>query len=109
MRTIRLCASIAIFASILPVRAQAQFEGTITMRLSSSSGGGEMQYSIKGERLRIDISNGQMGMYILADNGGKAKIVSIRPVALIETFFPEDGHGSDARPALMSADPVGRR
>jgi hypothetical protein len=60
----------AALAAFPITRARAQFEGTITMQPSSSANA--MEYSIKGDRLRIDVNSGNTKMgsvYMLATNG----------------------------------------
>src|ERR1700761_5162828 len=72
---LRLVSSAAMVVAPLAI-AQAQFEGTITMRLAAATGGGDMQYSIKGDKLRIDIAARGAGMYIVTQN---SKAVMVMP------------------------------
>jgi hypothetical protein len=69
--------------------ARAQFEGTITLRMSSTSGGSDMQYSVKGDRMRIDIGTKELTMYILAENG-KATMVMPTQKMYFEPPIPAD-------------------
>ena len=56
LAVLRAAALAATLAAVSAAPAAAQFEGTITMRISSTRGGGDMRYSIKGDRLRIDLT-----------------------------------------------------
>ena len=71
----------------LPSVARGQFEGTITMHVSSTSGGSDMDYSVKGSRVRMDIATATMAMYILADNG-KATMVMPAQKMYLEQSIP---------------------
>lgn len=77
---LRSLAVTLILAAFPVAAAHAQFEGTITMRLSSTSGGSNMQYSMKGDRLRIDIGAADLGMYVLADNGRMTMVMPAQKV-----------------------------
>jgi len=103
MRKIRstLCLLAVVILSPFAM-AGAQFEGTITMRLSSTSGGGDMEYSIKGDKLRIDIGAAGMGMYILADNG-KATMVMPAQKVYLEPTIPSDVGGKTKAKVAMKA------
>lgn len=77
--------------------AHAQFEGTISMRLSSTSGGSNMQYSVKGDRMRIDVDAAKVGgVYVVADHG-KATMVMPAQKIYFEQPLP-------AVPAQAAAD-----
>ena len=46
--------------------ARAQFEGSVTMKMSSERGNpGEMVWSVKGNRARMDVSGAGGAMYMI--------------------------------------------
>jgi hypothetical protein len=66
--------AVAAMAAAVPTTARAQgaFEGVVTMQMQPGPGLTEtMQYSVKGNRVRMDISNGGMKMFQLYDDSTK--------------------------------------
>lgn len=67
-----LCTALAVVAVAVPTTARAQdaFEGVVTMQMQPGPGLEQtMQYSVKGEKTRMDISGGDMKMFQLYDAG----------------------------------------
>jgi hypothetical protein len=104
--------SVAAFVAILGVvpaaRAAAQFEGTITLRISATRGGGDMRYSIKGDRLRIDLNASTGGMYIIADNGATKMVMPAQRIYL-EPPLPKVSDQAAAKAKKTSAKATGRK
>jgi len=69
MRRFRYSALVASLA-VLPAAAvaQSQFEGVITMRMTTGQGPMDMAYSVKGDRFRMDMTGmGGMAVYTIHD------------------------------------------
>lgn len=87
----------------LPVAAaHAQFEGTISMRISSVDGGSDMDYSIKGDRVRMDVTAAQLSMYILAENGHATMVMPAQKIYL-EQAIPTEAAAGKASKASVKA------
>ena len=101
---LRVAAVAATCVAVSAAPAAAQFEGTITMRISSTRGGGDMQYSIKGDRLRIDLNAATGGMYIITDSG-VAKMVMPAQHMYLEPPMPKvnDAAAGKAKKASIKA------
>jgi hypothetical protein len=100
---LRLTVAVAACLGVPAGAARAQFEGTITMRLSSANGGGDMQYSIKGDRMRIDVGTAQMGMYILADNGQATMVMPGQKIYFQPTLPSPAGQAKAASKVSIKA------
>ncbi|HEU4988460.1 MAG: DUF4412 domain-containing protein [Gemmatimonadota bacterium] len=69
-----LAAAAAVATLALPAAATAQgtFEGVVTFQVSAGPGGQQtMQYSVKGDKVRMDMSAGGMSMFTLYDGATK--------------------------------------
>lgn len=68
--------SLAALALPVALQAQGKFEGTVTMQMTAGGGNTvEMLYSVKGDRIRTDLTSGQaMQMYFIRE-GDKNDIV----------------------------------
>jgi len=67
-------AAAALVVATAP-RARAQFEGTVTMRMTTPEGkASDMAYSVKGDRVRMDMSAMGANVFMLRD-GDKMSIV----------------------------------
>lgn len=66
--------AVAAMAAAVPTaaRAQSAFEGVVTMRMQPGRGLEEtMQYSVKGDKVRMDMSGGAITMFQLYDRSTK--------------------------------------
>jgi hypothetical protein len=79
-----------------PARAQS-FEGVLTIRMATPAGGGDATYSIKGERMRMDMSMGGMGSIatILDQSTKKAYMIMPARSMYMETDIPPAAQQSD--------------
>lgn len=98
----------AAVAAVPMATAAAQFEGTITMRISSTRGGGDMRYSIKGDRLRIDLSATTGGMYIIADSGLVKMAMPAQRIYLAPNL-PKPGDQAAAKAKKTPMKPTGKK
>jgi hypothetical protein len=73
----------------LAATAQAQFEGTVTMRMSAGRGPNEMTYSVKHDKIRMDIASPMGAMYIIRA-GEKSEVVIPAQHMYIEQATPID-------------------
>jgi hypothetical protein len=70
--------SLTLLALPLTV-ARAQFEGTISMHVAGDGGGGtDVDYSIKGDHVRMDVMTGAMALYMIGENGRMTMVVPAR-------------------------------
>ena len=68
-------------------QARAQFEGTITMHMTSQRGGQDIQWSVKNERARMDMGGAGGAMYMIRQ-GDKATIVMPTQKMYMEQNIP---------------------
>jgi hypothetical protein len=108
LAVIRAVAAAATLGAVSAAPVAAQFEGTITMRISSTRGGGDMRYSIKGDRLRIDLDAATGGMYIIADSG-LAKMVMPAQRIYLEPPMPKVSDQAAAKAKQTSMKATGRK
>jgi hypothetical protein len=87
----------------LPAVAQAQFEGTISMHIASVSGGSNMDYSVKGDRVRMDIATAQMAMYMLANNGAMTVVMPTQKMYLEQPIPSVMDQGNAASKVTVKA------
>jgi hypothetical protein len=68
MQRFARAAAIASLSTIpATLAAQGHFEGVITARVAAQQGGTDVQYSIKGDQFRMDMSSNGMSMFMLRD------------------------------------------
>lgn len=82
-----LIVGVAVVAGPRPASAQSTFEGVITIQVNGPRGKQDMRYSIKGQKMRMDMSSAGMQMYSLFDQAKKTvdMVVPMRKMYMQQT------------------------
>lgn len=71
-RALAAAAAVATLALPSTTMAQGAFEGVVTFQVTAGTGGEQtMQYSVKGNKVRMDVTAGGMSMFTLYDGATK--------------------------------------
>ena len=95
----------------LPAGAQNTFEGVVTFQVNTGSGGEQsMQYSVKGNKVRMDVSAQGMQMFTLFDGNSKTiDIVIPTRQMYMERSAADAQHVADSAMANTKIDWTGRK
>lgn len=95
----------------LPAGAQNTFEGVVTFQVNAGSGGEQtIQYSVKGNKVRMDVSTQGMEMFTLFDGSSKTidVVIPMRQMYM-ERSAADAQHMADSAMAKTKIDWTGRK